>query len=92
MSFLRGEASVATSKQSGGFTDEQLEEIKKRREELLERIRNVDPAKLQGLTLSTGAPIAEIITEDFHNYWFKADGGFTEKWQKARPQLTEESE
>jgi hypothetical protein len=82
---------MATSKGSGGFTNEQLDDIKRRREELLERIRNVDPDKLFGLSLTTDVPASEIVTEDFHNYWFKAGGGFAERWGKARPQLQEES-
>lgn len=69
------------------LSDEQLEAMEKRRMELLERIRNIDPAKLHGLSLSTGAPSTESITGDFHDYWFKSDGGFTEVWSKARPQL-----
>jgi hypothetical protein len=70
-----------------GLSSEQLEAMENRRDELLARIRNVDPAKLHGLTLSTGAPSSAVITGDFHDYWFKSDGGFTEVWTKARPQL-----
>jgi hypothetical protein len=82
------EVSVATSEESGALSAEQLAEMEKRRAELLERIRNIDPAALHGLMLSTGAaPSSAAITEDFHKYWFKSDGGFTEVWTKARPQL-----
>jgi hypothetical protein len=77
---------MATSYESG-LSDEQLQAMEKRRAELLERIRNIDPAKLHGLSLSTGAPSSAVITGDFHDYWFKSDGGFTEVWTKARPQL-----
>jgi hypothetical protein len=87
------EAFVATSKESGGLSAEQLEAMEKRREELLERIRTIDPATLHGLMLSTGAASSSaVVTGDFHDYWFKSDGGFTEVWKKVRPQLDEEEE
>ena len=80
---------MATSEEPGP-SPEQLAAMEKRRTELLERIKHIDPAKLHGLTLSTGAPSSAVITGDFHDYWFKSDGGFTEVWTKARPMLDAE--
>lgn len=74
---------MATSEASAGLSDEQLEAIEKRRAELLERIRTIDPASIRGLMLRTGSPPSEDVTsETFHEYWFAAGGGFTEVWGK----------
>jgi hypothetical protein len=70
---------VATSEKSAGLSDEQLEAMEKRRAELLERIRTIDPASIRGLTLRTGSPPSEDIAgESFHEYWFASGGGFAE--------------
>jgi hypothetical protein len=70
---------MATSKKSAKLSDEQLEAMEKRRAELLERIRTIDPASIRGLTLRTGAPPAEEVAgENFHEYWFASGGGFAE--------------
>jgi hypothetical protein len=76
---------VTASKESSALSTEQLEAMEKRRAELLERIRTIDPATLHGLMLRTGAPSSSspVITGDFHDYWFKSGGGFGEVWAKV---------
>ena len=70
---------MAASEKSAGLSDEQLEAKEKRRAELLERIRTIDPASIRGLTLRTGAPPPEEAAgESFHEYWFASGGGFAE--------------
>ena len=74
---------MATSEKSAGLSDEQLEAIEKRRAELLERIRTIDPGSIRGLMLRTGTPPSEDIAgESFHEYWFASGGGFAEVWGK----------
>ncbi len=67
---------MATSETSAGLSDEQLEAMEKRRAELLERIRTIDPASIRELMLRTGVPPSEDIAESFHEYWFASGGGF----------------
>jgi len=74
---------VETFDESGGLSDEQLEAIERRRAELLERIRTIDPASIHGLMLSTGAPRSTHAPgESFHEYWFASGGGFEETFVK----------
>jgi hypothetical protein len=76
---------VATNEGSGELSAEQLQAIEKRRAELLERIRTIDPASIQGLMLSTGAPrSADVAGESFHEYWFASGGGFEETFVKYK--------
>lgn len=81
---------MTTSEESGALSAEQLEAIEKRRAELLERIRTIDPASIQGLMLSTGAPrSADVAGESFHEYWFASGGGFQDTFvkYKAMPEV-----
>lgn len=59
------------------------EAMERRREELLERIRNVDSKLLQELSVSIGEPKMASASESFHKYVFGPGENFTEIWQKA---------
>lgn len=82
---LQGEEFVATSEESGELSAEQLQAIETRRAELLERIKTIDPASIQGLMLTTGAArSADVAGESFHEYWFASGGGFQETFVKYK--------
>jgi hypothetical protein len=77
---------VARQPASKSPSKQQREAIAKRRGELLERIRNIDPETIRGLTLrvgaARGADDAPAPFADFHDYFFKGPD-FIEKWDEA---------
>jgi hypothetical protein len=81
---------VATSKGSGAGKvgskerrKDRQEAVEKRRRELLERIRQVDPEALHGLTLRVGDAQQSAADDDsFHKYFFKGPD-FIESWRNV---------
>ena len=92
-------ASTPKGQRAGGSSPKERkrdrqEAIERRRQELLERIRHVDPSALKALTLSLspdGVPAVDgppAADESFHKYFFKGAHGFTEAWRNVAEVVT----
>lgn len=74
---------MATSNGDNGLTKSQITAKEKRRNELFDFVRKIDPDKIHELTIRTGAaPSPDQFLEDFHKYFFRGSGRFTNSWTK----------